>query len=33
MSLEALGVSAILHKPLDMDDFVRRAVDLAGADA
>lgn len=31
--LVALGVSAILHKPLDMDDFVQRAVDLAGADA
>ena len=31
--LEALGVSAILHKPLDMDDFLQRAVDLAGGDA
>ncbi|NMG32113.1 response regulator [Aromatoleum evansii] len=31
--LEALGVSAILHKPLDMDGFLQRALELAGADA
>lgn len=31
--LEALGVSAILHKPLDIDEFLQRAVDLAGGDA
>lgn len=31
--LEALGVSAILHKPLDMDVFLQHALDLAGADA
>lgn len=31
--LEALGVSAILHKPLDMDDFLHHALGLAGIDA
>ena len=31
--LEALGVSAILNKPLDMDDFLQRAAELAGGDA
>lgn len=30
--LEALGVSAILHKPLDMDMFLQQAADLASAD-
>lgn len=31
--LEALGVSAILNKPQDMEDFLQRAVDLAGGNA
>lgn len=31
--LETLGVSAILNKPQDMEDFLQRVLDLVGADA